>query len=106
MEDSTTAYPATLSIDYPDRDLNRLTTFFRIFTLIPIAVVLVLMPGGAAEFQSTQDRTGFQLATSGLVFLPTLLMVLFRQKYPKWWFDWNLALFKFANRVFAYLALL
>ncbi len=36
MSETTTAYPASLSIDYPDRNLNRLTTFFRIFTVIPI----------------------------------------------------------------------
>jgi len=33
-------------------------------------------------------------------------MLLFLQKYPKWWFDWYLALTKFGTRVWAYLALL
>jgi hypothetical protein len=28
--DDTTPYPASLEIDYPDRPLNRLTTFFRV----------------------------------------------------------------------------
>jgi hypothetical protein len=31
-------------------------------------------------------------------------MILFRQKYPRWWFDWNLELQRFTNRVAAYLA--
>jgi hypothetical protein len=42
----------------------------------------------------------------GLVFLPLVLMIVFRQKYPRWWFDWNLNLLRFSNRVSAYLALL
>ena len=33
-------------------------------------------------------------------------MILFRQKYPKWWFDWNVALTKFSARVAAYIDLL
>jgi len=33
-------------------------------------------------------------------------MIVFRQKYPRWWFDWNLNLVRFENRVFAYLFLL
>jgi hypothetical protein len=33
-------------------------------------------------------------------------MILFRQKYPRWWFDWNLAVARFATRVLSYLALL
>lgn len=80
-------YPMTLSVDYPDRNLNRLTTFFRVFTIIPIAIVSSLLEGG-------------------IVFPSTLLMVLFRQKYPRWWFDWNYALVKFSTRVAAYFALL
>ena len=86
---TTPAYPATLIIDYPDRLLNRLTTFFRIFTVIPIAIILVLV-----------SNANFDL------FLATLLMILFRQKYPKWWFDWNVALIKFGTRVATYIGLL
>jgi hypothetical protein len=40
-----------------------------------------------------------------LVFAPMLLIV-FRQKYPRWWFDWNLELLRFSNRVAVYLALM
>ena len=46
----TPAYPATLTIDYPDRSLNRLTTFFRIFTVIPIAIILALVSGGSGSW--------------------------------------------------------
>jgi hypothetical protein len=83
------AYPATLTIDYPDRPLNRLTTFFRIFTVIPIAIIMVLVSNGNFD-----------------LFLATLLMILFRQKYPRWWFDWNVALAKFGTRVATYIGLL
>src|SRR5258708_460866 len=33
-------------------------------------------------------------------------MIVFRQKYPRWWFDWNLELLRFSNRVSVYLALM
>jgi hypothetical protein len=83
------AYPVQFSVHYPDRNLNRLTTGFRIILAIPILIVAAAVSGGAR-----------------LLFLPALLMILFRQKYPRWWFDWNLELMRFTNRVAAYLALL
>ncbi len=51
MSEMPSSYPATLSIDYPDRKLNRLTTFFRIFTVIPIAIILGLIIGGSTGWQ-------------------------------------------------------
>ena len=35
MADSTSPYPVTLEVDYPDRDLNRLSTFFRVILFLP-----------------------------------------------------------------------
>jgi hypothetical protein len=99
------AYPVTLTIDYPDRPLNRLTTFFRIFTLIPIAIILALVSGGSFDW-SEVNGWAWLYAAGGTLFLPVLLMILFRQKYPKWWFDWNVALLKFSTRVGAYIGLL
>jgi hypothetical protein len=93
------AYPASLAIDYPDRALNRLTTFFRIFTVIPIAIILVALTGGTFDWS-------WLYGTAAILFVPTLLMILFRQKYPRWWFDWNIALTKFGVRVIAYVDLL
>ena len=84
-------YPVQLTVDYPDRPLNRLSTFFRPITMIPIVIVLSLLSAGASA--------GF----GGTVVLATLVMILFRQKYPRWWFDWNLALSRFTNRVGAYI---
>jgi hypothetical protein len=99
------AYPATLSVDYPDRQLDRLSSFFRIIAIIPIAIILSLLSGGSNS-GSEGSKWAVQWASGGLIFFPVLLMVLFRQKYPRWWFDWNLALSRFSLRVTAYLGLL
>jgi hypothetical protein len=97
-----TRFPATLEIEYPDRELNRLTTFFRPFTVIPIAIIAGLVSGSTVRATSGKYLFG----TGGVVFLATVLMLLFRQKYPRWWFDWNMGVTRFGNRVCAYLALL
>jgi hypothetical protein len=100
------SYPVSFSVDYPDRALNRLTTAFRIFTVIPIAIVLGAVSGQEWQW-SASGRTIYTVTTAGgLLFLAPLLMILFRAKYPRWWFDWNLELQRFTNRVGAYLALL
>jgi uncharacterized protein DUF4389 len=95
-------FPASLEIDYPDRELNRLTTFFRPFIVIPIAFILALVSGPAARARPEEHS----MAAGGIVFMATLLMLLFRRRYPRWWFDWNVALVRFSMRVAAYLALL
>jgi len=97
-------YPVTLKVEYPER-LSRLTTFFRLFMLIPILIVLNLVVGGTYDWGGA-DGWSYQYAAGGLVVLPIVLMLLFRQKYPKWWFDWNVALTKFSTRVSAYFMLL
>src|SRR5918992_5201299 len=104
-------YPVQLDVEYPDRPLNRLTTFFRAFTIIPIAIVLGTVSGG--EAWSWTDTGGATDTTStvvvgagGILVAGPLLMILFRQKYPRWWFDWNLELQRFGSRVVAYLALM
>jgi len=97
-------YPLTYSVDYPDRDLDRLTTFFRIFTLIPIAIVLGTV--SHVTYGGWDNAGTAYVAAGGLVFGGPLLMILFRKKYPRWWFDWNRELLRFSNRVAIYLALL
>jgi hypothetical protein len=96
-------YPVTLSVDYPDRELNRLTTAFRIITVIPIAVILALLSGSWGRYDEWAPLAG---AAAGIVFVPTALMILFRKKYPHWWYDWNLELLRFTNRVGVYLLLM
>jgi hypothetical protein len=101
-------YPVRFSVDYPDRSLNRLTTFFRVFTVIPIAIVLASIGGytGGGGYEADDAGTTIAVSGIGLLFLPPLLMILFREKYPRWWFDWNLELLRFANRVCTYFALM
>jgi hypothetical protein len=99
-------YPLTFSVDYPDRDLNRTTTFFRLFTVIPIAIVLAVVSGGFGGPRYDETGASFFVASGGLLFGAPLLMILFRKKYPRWWFDWNRELLRFINRVHVYLWLL
>ncbi|MFC2032569.1 DUF4389 domain-containing protein [Chloroflexota bacterium] len=105
MPETSTTYPVSLSIDYPDRNLDRLTTFFRIFTVIPIAIIIGLLSSAEYGWKGAGWET-YKYASAGVVIAPLILMLLFRQKYPKWWFDWNVALTKFSARVAAYIDLL
>jgi hypothetical protein len=98
-------YPVQFSVDYPDRPLNRLTTAFRIFVAIPILIVLATVSSETWEFAS-RDYSVAVSGAGGLLFLGPLLTILFRRKYPKWWFDWNVELQRFTNRVGIYLALM
>jgi hypothetical protein len=102
MAESKVDYAAKVTIDYPDRSLNRTTSFFRIFMMIPIAIILGLL--SSHGIPSKNWVTG--AAGAGVLFIPTLLIVLFRQKYPKWWFDFNLAITKLGARVGTYVALM
>jgi uncharacterized protein DUF4389 len=79
-------YPVRFRVDYPDRPLDRVTSAFRIFMMIPIAIIV---------------------GTVGRAVFPALvLMLLFRKKYPRWWYDWNLELSRFTSRMSAYLLLM
>ncbi len=103
-------YPVTFNVDFPDRSLDRLSTLLRIIFIIPIGIVLSLLTPGSIHYATTSNGTTNETSTLatgvGILFLPLLLMILFRQKYPRWWFDWNLQLLRFENRVSAYLLLL
>jgi hypothetical protein len=105
-----TGYPVAFSVDYPDRPLNRLTTGFRIFVAIPIVIVAATL-GGEAGSNYGHYGGGDRWAWGGggaaaFLFFGPLLMILFRQKYPRWWFDWNREVLRFENRITAYLALM
>src|SRR3954467_11502426 len=95
-------YPVVFSVDYPDRPLNRLTTALRIFTVIPIGIVLALLASGGAGWVGGAEGRGVSFGGAGVLFGPVLVMLVFRHKYPRWWFDWNRELMRFANRVYAY----
>ena len=109
------SYPLRFDVDYPDRPLNRLTTFFRLFTVIPIFIVLASVDGWSwidsafwywDDWNYNDETPPFSTTFFGVLFIPALLMLLFRRKYPRWWFDWNLELLRFSSRVSAYLVLL
>jgi hypothetical protein len=113
--DNPAGYPARLEIDYPE-ELDRLTTLFRLIWIIPIAIILGLVSGAGETVTNTvlvnevgevirvSRETAGGLA-SGL-FTATALMIIFRQRYPRWWFDFARELTRFEARVGAYLALL
>jgi hypothetical protein len=98
-------HPVQFDVEYPERNLNRLTTFFRPLAALPILLVLGLILGGTYEVQNGTGTT--VVATGGgMLVLPTVLMLVIRRKYPRWWFEFNRELARFIARVFAYLALL
>jgi len=102
MEPMTNPYAVRFDVEYPERELNRVTSFFRVFVAIPILIILAAVSGGALAFGGNR---GIAVA-GGLLFAAPLLMIVFRQKYPRWWFEWNVQLLRFENRVAAYLLLL
>jgi hypothetical protein len=100
------AFPVNLSVEYPDRPLDRLTTAFRIFVAIPIMIVLGAVSGTTWSYYSSSGTVHVVAGAGGLLVHGPLLMILFRQKYPRWWFDWNLELQRFTNRVLVYVLLM
>jgi hypothetical protein len=100
-----TSHPVTFDIDRPDRPLDRLSSFFRIFFAVPILVVLAAI-GGPAFGATNGDGLAFAGIASGILFVPPLLTIVVREKYPRWWFDFNEAYLAFNNRVIAYVLLL
>jgi Domain of unknown function (DUF4389) len=97
-------YPVRFSVDYPERELDRVTTAFRLIVVIPILIVAGAV--GGHEWSGYSHGGEVAAGTGGVLFLAPLLLILFRQKYPRWWYDWNLELLRFTNRIGAYLALL
>ena len=98
-------YPVTLDIDYSDKS-DRLTAAFRIILIIPIFIILALISGTNSTDEESARAARWGIESGGLLIIPTMLMILFRQKYPKWWYNFNIELTKFATRVGAYFFLL
>lgn len=109
---STTALPyaagpdASFDVDYPDRPLDRLSSALRPLYLIPIAIVFAAIGGWTTSWGDAGDTTTVAIGGTGLLFLPPMLLLVFRRKYPRWWFEFNRELIRFASRVGAYAALL
>jgi len=98
-------YPVDLQVEYPEGGLSRLTTFFRIIVAIPILIIIGFLFPSDTSWEGTEWAIRVSGA-AGFVVVPTAVMIIFREKYTKWWYDWNLALAGFALRVAGYLALL
>jgi Domain of unknown function (DUF4389) len=99
-------YPLTFAVDYPDRSLNRLSTAFRILTIIPIAILAGFLEGGSFATNAGASGARYAAGGIGILVIPVVLMLLFRKKYPRWWYDWNLQLTRFSNRIAVYFALM
>ncbi|MEP6625527.1 MAG: DUF4389 domain-containing protein [Acidimicrobiia bacterium] len=105
MYPMTPNHPVEFDVEYPDRPLDRVSTLFRLVFALPVLVLLAAL-GGPAFGGGGGDWLFFIGLASGLVVIPPLLTIVFRQKYPRWWFDFNLAFLRFDNRVMSYLLLL
>ena len=108
MATKTNAYPASLDIDYPKK-LDRLTSFFRVIWAIPALIVMSLLTATGNEsfmHEAGKEMTKNGGGIAGGLFVATGLVILFRQRYPRWWFDFALELNRFSTRVGAYLFLL
>ena len=111
------AYPVNLEIDYVEKH-NRTTTLFRIFLAIPFLILLSLLtenglirphhPDIEIHSQAIERESNIEVVSlgGGFIVIPTALMILFRKKYPRWWFNFNVELVKFMTRVFSYLIFL
>ena len=106
MQAMTPIHPVEFDVDYPDEPLDRVSTFLRLAFAIPILVVLAVLGGPALGAGRDGGGLFFIGLASGLVVVPPLLTIVFRAKYPRWWFDFNLAFLRFDNRVMSYLLLL
>lgn len=101
MIDGSESYPARLEIDYPEQ-LNRLTTLLRVIWVLPILIVLIFVSGSVIATIVTGSSGGLAAGLS----VATALMIVFRQVYPRWWFDFARELTRFSSRVAAYVVLL
>jgi hypothetical protein len=99
-------YPLTFVVDYPDHRLNRVSTAFRILTIIPIAILAGFLEGGSFATNAGASGARYAAGGIGILVIPVVLMLLFRKKYPRWWYDWNLQLTRFSNRIAVYFALM
>jgi len=108
VQSTVPGYPARLHVDYADRH-DRVTTLFRVVLIIPIAIVIGVLTAGVTRTVYEQGGDTVTTSSGGItagLFMATLLMIVFRQRYPRWWFDFALELNRFSARVFAYLVLL
>ena len=108
VQSSASVYPARFEVDYPDQH-DRVTTLFRVIMVIPIGIVSAVLTAGATQTVYNQSGQVVRTTSGGItagLFVATLLMIVFRQRYPRWWFDFALEIARFGARIGAYLVLL
>ena len=87
-------------IDVSLTERNRLTAFFRIILVVPMAIFL-------ASFAPTDlSADGSNYWAVGFLVLPTALAIVFRRIYPSYLLVFNEALLSLQTRVDAYILLL
>jgi len=94
-----------LEIEYPAEKRNRITVFFRGILAVPVILLLEMFVHSSSAYSGDNSTQAF-VTVGGFIFLPTLLLLLFRHRYPRWWFDFNVNLLAFTMRVMMYVYLL
>lgn len=114
MTTETNPYPARLRVDFPD-SLDRLSTGLRLVWALPVVLLVAILSAGSSTATTTMAEGGGEVVSratesgggiAGALFLATSAMIVIRQKYPRWWFDFSLEFSRFSSRVGAYLGLL
>ena len=99
-------YPVQFDVDYPEGGRNRLSALVRILLAIPIGIVLMFVSGYIDIGDAKLSAIINPFTAGGVLWIAVLLMILFREKYPRWWFNWNLEFLRFGARFEAFLFLL
>ena len=100
-----TPYPVAFDVEYPEDKRNRLTVLFRGSLAVPVLLLLEMFINSSSAYSGDTSTQAF-ITVGGFLFLPTLLLLLFRHRYPRWWFDFNVNLLAFTMRVMMYVYLL
>ncbi len=100
-----TPYPVSFDVEYPEDKRNRLTVLFRGILAVPVLLLLEMFINSSSAYSGDTSTQAF-VTVGGFLFLPTLLLLLFRHRYPRWWFDFNVNLLAFTMRVMMYVYLL
>lgn len=95
-------YPVDLDVHYAEEPRNRWSVFFRIVLAVPVLILVGLFTQASFDLDSANAAS----LAGGFLFAPTLLLLLFRHRYPRWWFDFNVQLLALVNRVSLYVLLL
>src|SRR3990170_8073621 len=106
-----TAYPARFEADYIE-PLSRLSTFFRLILMIPLAAVVAILGGGGffdfGDVGADDAERGFQFSVGALgsLIIVHWIAVVLRRRPVTWLFEAIVAIQRFALRAASYFLLL